>query len=138
MLHCCTYLRRKMRQIHITNTSSPNRTAPPTTPAITALVEIPVLSGVVLRVEVGLVVLPIVSSVSVWALVSVGTSVSVGASVSVVEKLVMMTESVVKVDKLGVEGFVVPSDLVVATGMVVGGLVVTLVQKVSSAIPAWD
>ena len=127
-----------MRQIHVTNTSSPNRAAAPTAPAITALVEIPVLSGVVLRVEVGLVVLPIVSSVSVWALVSVRTSVSVGASVSVVEKLVMMTESVVKVDKLGVEGFVVASELVVATGMVVGGLVVTLEQKVSSAIPAWD
>ena len=65
--------------MHGTNTSSPNRTAPLTAPAITVPVGTPVLSGVVCRVGVGVVVLPVVSSVSV------------GASGPVIARLVMTT-----------------------------------------------
>ena len=57
-----------MRQMHITNTSSPNKTAAPTTPATTAPVGTPVLSGVapggmglvVLITATGLVLGPVV------------------------------------------------------------------------------
>ena len=39
------YLRRKMRQMHITNTSNPSKTVAPTTPATTAAVKTPVASS---------------------------------------------------------------------------------------------
>ena len=60
------YLRRKMRQMDITSTSSPSRTAAPTTPATTAPVRTPLLSGV----GVVLSMLSVVSLVSGVAVAS--------------------------------------------------------------------
>ena len=65
------YLRWKMRQMHITSTSSPNRTAAPTTPATTAPMRTPVLSGVG-------VVLSMLSVVSLVSIVASGVTVASG------------------------------------------------------------
>ena len=156
-----TYLRRTMRQMHITNTSSPSRTAAPTAPATTDPVGTPVLSGVASEMNVELVVLPVaslllvvvtglvvsglvasglvvtglvVTGLVVTGLVASGLVVTgLVASGLVVEGLI---ESVVKgliVKELLVEGLVMEG-LLVAPELVVEGLVMPLVQRASSAI----
>ena len=73
--------------MHITNTSSPSRTAAPTTPATTAPVKTPVLvpSGVVCRVGVGLSVVVESVMLGVGGRLEVGIGVSVGVRMVVVE-----------------------------------------------------
>lgn len=78
------YLRRKMRQMHITNISSPSRTAAPTTPATTAPVRTPLLSGVVCMVGVGPSVVVELVMLGVGVRLEVGIGVSVGVKIMLV------------------------------------------------------
>ena len=64
--------------MHITNTSSPSRTAPPTIPTITAPVKIPVRTPVLSEVEVVLSVVLLVSVVTTGLVVTAGVAVAAG------------------------------------------------------------
>ena len=112
-----TYLRKKMRQMHITNTSSPSRTAAPTTPPTTAPMRTPVL---VIGMGVGVIVLP--ETVLLPVLI-------VAPELVAAPELVLMTELV------AVTELVVATELVPVTELVVKGLTATSGQRVSSTIP---